>query len=75
MKINDELIKQVDTIYQLEREIEALRAKLKPLRDSVQEKLDYGTYTIGDHITIKTHMESTHIEAYDRKPYDILKIK
>ena len=73
--MSDKLVKTVDRIYQIEREIEVLKSELKPLRDEVQGKLEYGTYQIGDHVAIKSHMEATRIEAYDRKPYDVLKIK
>ncbi len=76
MKINDELIKNVDSAYQIEREIEALQAELKPLREKIIGKIiEYGTFTIGEHLVIKKHIEEAHIKAYDRRPYDTLTIK
>ncbi len=73
--MNDKLIKTVDTIYQLEREIEGLKAKLTPLREELIEKIELGTHTIGDHIVIKKHVDETFVKAFTRKAYDTIQVK
>ncbi len=76
MKITDTLIKLTADIYNLERQKEILDTELKPKREELLNKItEYGSFSVGDHIVIKKHIEETYIKAYDRKPYDTIQVK
>ncbi len=76
MNITPTIIKLASDIYNLERQKEVIDAELKPKREELLEKItDYGIFQAGDHTVTKTHFEATHIKAFDRRPYDTIKVK
>ena len=74
--MNDKIIKLTADIYNLEHQREIIDSELKPKREELLNSIkDYGSFTCGDHIVIKKHVDETHIKAFDRRPYDTITVK
>lgn len=75
MKIDLKLITLVNDIYELEREMEMLKDKLSPLKETLMKEIDIGKHQVGEHIVTKFEVPPTEIKAHIRAGYIRLQVK